>query len=86
MKINDAKSIIYITCYFMSSSTVDLDDLNKYLNDKSSIDNIHTYGILSTSCHIRIYYIKKEMKRKKKKRPVENLISTGFPSTNLHNK
>lgn len=59
MKINDAKSKIYITCYFMSSSIVDLDDLNKYLNNKSSIDNIYTYGTTSALCNIRIYYIKK---------------------------
>lgn len=57
MKIDDNKSKIYIICY-TSLSKVSLDDLNKYLKDKSSTI-IYVYKIPAALCDIRIYYIKK---------------------------
>lgn len=56
MHVSDDKNTLSIEC-FTGVYYVDLDDLSKYINDKSSIDQIRSYGHVASNYNIRIYYI-----------------------------
>ena len=56
MHVSDDKNTLSIEC-FTETYYVDLDDLSKYINNKSSIDHVRVYGSAASNYNIRIYYI-----------------------------
>ena len=47
---------LWIRCY-TEGYYVDLDQLSKYINDKSSVLGVSAYGYRASNYSIRIYYI-----------------------------
>lgn len=56
MHVSDDKNTLSIEC-FTETYCVDLDDLSKYINNKSSIDRVRVYGSAASNYNIQIYYI-----------------------------
>lgn len=56
MHVSDHKNTLSIECY-TGNYYVDLDELSKYISDKSSTQQVRAYGYVASNYSIRIYYI-----------------------------
>lgn len=56
MHVSDDKNALSIECY-AGNYYVDLDELSKYISDKSSTQQVRAYGYAASNYNIRIYYI-----------------------------